>query len=153
MEVFSWYFIRLSLISNYFCVLPRLFCWYIYFLGIHKIPTRVFQRGCGCGLHILPTLVLNALTRVYIFEMYKAFDFIALFNCKCLNTEPLALELRHIQTNKQKIRVTEAIKNCFHKNKYSQKWEGKPSETDSIKFKISSKTPRGKKNSTKKTPS
>ena len=28
--------------------------------------------------------------------------------------------------------------------------EGKPSETDSIKFKISFKTPRGKKDSTKK---
>ena len=28
--------------------------------------------------------------------------------------------------------------------------EGKPSETDSIKFKISSKTPRGKKDSTKR---
>ena len=31
-----------------------------------------------------------------------------------------------------------------------KKWKGKPSETDSIKFKISSKTPRGKKNSTKR---
>ena len=30
-------------------------------------------------------------------------------------------------------------------------WEGKPSETDSIKFKISSKTPRRKKDSTKDT--
>ena len=30
------------------------------------------------------------------------------------------------------------------------KQEGKPPETDSIKFKISSKTPRGKKNSTKR---
>ena len=31
-----------------------------------------------------------------------------------------------------------------------QEQEGKPSETDSIKFKISSKTPRGKKDSTKR---
>ena len=31
-----------------------------------------------------------------------------------------------------------------------QEKEGKPSETDSIKFKISSKTPRGKKDSTKR---
>ena len=31
--------------------------------------------------------------------------------------------------------------------------EEKTSETDSIKFKISSKTPRGKKDSTKETPS
>ena len=31
---------------------------YIYFSAIiHKIPTRVFQCGCGCGLHILPSLV------------------------------------------------------------------------------------------------
>ena len=34
-------------------------------------------------------------------------------------------------------------------NDLVQKWEGKSSETDSIKFKISSKTPRGKKDSTK----
>ena len=34
-----------------------------------------------------------------------------------------------------------------------QDWEGKPSETDSIKLKISSKTPRGKKRQHKKTPS
>ena len=34
-----------------------------------------------------------------------------------------------------------------------EKEEKKTSETDSIKFKISSKTPRGKKDSTKKTPS
>ena len=30
-----------------------------------------------------------------------------------------------------------------------KEWEGKPSETDSIKLKISSKTPHGKKDSTK----
>ena len=34
-----------------------------------------------------------------------------------------------------------------------EEWEGKPSETDSIKFKISSKTPRGGKGQHKKTPS
>ena len=31
-----------------------------------------------------------------------------------------------------------------------REYGGKPSETDSIKFKISSKTPRGKKDSTKR---
>ena len=36
--------------------LRHLFCCQIQFSAIHKIPTRVFQRGCGCGLHILPTL-------------------------------------------------------------------------------------------------
>ena len=38
-------------------LLQRLFCCYIYFSATHKIPTRVFQ--CGCGLHILPTLPLH----------------------------------------------------------------------------------------------
>ena len=36
--------------------IPHLFCCYIYFSEGHKIPARVFQRGCGCRLHILPTL-------------------------------------------------------------------------------------------------
>ena len=46
-------------------LLPRLFCCYIYFLANHKIPTRVFQRGCGCGLHILPTLLVLVCVCVY----------------------------------------------------------------------------------------
>ena len=35
-------------------LLSHLFCCYIYFPAIHKIPTLVFQRGCG--LHIVPSL-------------------------------------------------------------------------------------------------
>ena len=46
-------------------LLRHLFCCQIYFSAIHKIPTRVFQRGCGCGLHILPTLASKAWPGLY----------------------------------------------------------------------------------------
>ena len=41
--------------SNNFCAFTAFVLLLYIFLAIHKIPTRVFQRGCG--LHILPTLV------------------------------------------------------------------------------------------------
>ena len=41
------------------------------------------------------------------------------------------------------------VNNCTL-HQFHQKKEGKPSETDSVKFKISSKTPRGKKDITKR---
>ena len=47
-------------------------------------------------------------------------------------------------------RLRNLIKIAFVVLEKSQEEEGKPSETDSIKFKISSKTPRGKKDSTKR---
>ena len=40
---------------------------------------------------------------------------------------------------------------AYPKFSYNKEYEGKASETDSIKFKISSKTLRGKKDSTKDT--
>ena len=33
----------------------HIFCCYMYF------PNELLQRGCGCGLHILPTLLCRAL--------------------------------------------------------------------------------------------
>ena len=55
-------------------LVSHLFCCYIYFPAIHKIPTRVFQRGCGCGLHILPSL-----------QMYRQTDGKSdLFTVQCL---------------------------------------------------------------------
>ena len=41
MEVFSWYFIIVSLISNYFCVFTAFVLLLYIFLANHKIPTRV----------------------------------------------------------------------------------------------------------------
>ena len=39
MEVFAWHFITVKLYIYFFPVfLPRLFCCYIYFSAIHKIP-------------------------------------------------------------------------------------------------------------------
>ena len=45
------------------------------------------------------------------------------------------------------ISASSMVKTCGSNLK---EWEGKPPETDSIKFKISSKTSRGKKDSTKR---